>query len=75
MRPVGIAGTTGAQWEPGEFRPDRKVPRMRVIDVEGLGYDAVVVTINGDERLLLIESTLDVDTRIEMMTEAMVAVD
>lgn len=44
---------------------------MRVIDAEGLGYDAVVVTINGDEKLLLIEPALDVDTRIEMLNEAM----
>jgi hypothetical protein len=43
---------------------------MRVIDVEGLGWDAAVVTIDG-ERVRLIGPALDVDTHIEMLNEAM----
>ena len=48
--------------------------RVQVINVEGLGHDPALVTVNA-EKLLLIESTLDVDTWIEMMSEAMAAAD
>lgn len=43
---------------------------MRVIDVEGLGWGAAKVTIDG-EAILLVEKSLDVDERIELLTYAM----
>ena len=43
---------------------------MRVIDVQGLGWDAAIVNIEG-ETVLLIDPALDVDERIKVMNEVM----
>jgi hypothetical protein len=45
---------------------------MRTIDVQGLGWDAALVTIEG-ECLLLIDSQLAWDRRMDVMTELMAA--
>ena len=44
---------------------------MRTLDVAGLGWDAALVTIQG-EQLLLIDAQLPWDKRMDVMTEAMV---
>lgn len=45
---------------------------MRTIEVQGLGWDAALVTIAG-ERVLLIDLDLSWDKRMDVMNEAMVA--
>jgi hypothetical protein len=45
---------------------------MRVIEVTGLGWDAALVSIEG-ECLLLIDSQLGWDKRMDVMNEAMAA--
>lgn len=43
---------------------------MRTIEVPGLGYEAVIVTVDG-ERLLLIDARTDWPARMGLMAEAM----
>lgn len=43
---------------------------MRVLDVKGLGWGAAVVTID-DERILLVEQSLSIDERIEVLSCAL----
>jgi hypothetical protein len=43
---------------------------MQVIDVEDLGRGAAKVRIEGEE-ILLVEASLDVDERIELLTHVM----
>lgn len=46
---------------------------MRVLEVEGLGYEAAIVRIAG-ETLLLMDVVLDCDERIDVMNRAMAQV-
>lgn len=43
---------------------------MRVLDVDQLGWEAAIVTIEG-ETLLMLDSALSVDDRIEALTQAL----
>lgn len=46
---------------------------VRTIDVPGLGWDAAVVTIEGGEKLLLIDAALSWDERMDVMSDVMAA--
>jgi hypothetical protein len=43
---------------------------IRVLDVVGLGYEAVQITIDG-EQVLLLDADIDTDTRIDMLNEVL----
>ena len=43
---------------------------MRTLDVTGLGWDAVIVDVEG-EAIVLIEADLDVDQRIDVLSRVM----
>lgn len=43
---------------------------MRVIDVPALGWEALIVHVDG-ERVLLLDEGVDIDTRIELLQAAM----
>lgn len=46
---------------------------MRVIDVRGLGWGAVLIEVEGEE-LLLVEESLSSDERIEALSDALTLV-
>lgn len=48
---------------------------MRVIDIPEFGYTSAIVTLEGDEKLLLLDADLSQDDRVDIMLGAMDRLD